>query len=166
MQQLRAQATEASGVPYSAVEEALSANLYNRLGWQTLCALSEDFYSRVYSDEQWFRAIFANTTREAAARNQREFLAQEFGGPALYRERKGHTAIIGRHGPYAVDARAAERWLQHMHAAVLTVIKDPEVQILMINYFKHMAWYIVFGKQLVNGMRTVGYYGKHTEGQL
>ncbi|KAI0562947.1 Globin/Protoglobin [Gracilaria domingensis] len=166
MQKLRKQATEQSGIPYSAVEEARSANLYEKLGWDKICALSNAFYTAVYNDEEWFRRLFANTTREAAMRNQREFLAQEFGGPPLYKERKGHTAILGRHGPYAVDGRAAERWLQHMSAAVHAVVEEEELQVIMMRYFGHMAWYIVFGKQLVNGMRTVGYYGKHTEGQV
>ncbi|CAN8073145.1 unnamed protein product [Agarophyton chilense] len=166
MQKLRDQAAQQSGVPYSAVEEARAANLYQTLGWDTICALSQAFYDGVYDDELWFRRLFANTTREAAVRNQREFLAQEFGGPPLYSQRKGHTAILGRHGPYAVDGRAAERWLQHMSAAVNSVVEEQQLQVLLMRYFRHMAWYIVFGKHLVNGMRTVGYYGKHTEGQV
>lgn len=165
MQDLRTKATEKSGVPFSAVKAARAADLYGRLGWETICALSTEFYDRVYTDEAWFRDIFANTTKEAAMRNQREFLAQEFGGPPLYRERKGHTAILGRHGPYRVNAVAAERWLTHMGGAVDTVVEDEECHGLLMDYFKHMAWYIVFGKELVNNQRTVGYFGKHMEGQ-
>lgn len=165
MQRLRAQAAEQSGIPYSVVEEVRKANLYQTLGWDAIKSISNAFYDHVYSDKEWFRSLFANTTREAAVRNQSEFLAQEFGGPMLYKQRKGHTAILGRHGPYGVDGRAAERWLQHMEHAVHKVVKEEHIRTLMMSYFKHMAWYIVYGKQLVNGMRTVGYYGKHKEGQ-
>lgn len=166
MRRLRTQAYNRSRVPYSAVEAARNGNLYERLGWDTFCRLAEDFYSRVFSDEDWFRDIFANATRDAAVRNQSEFLAQEFGGPQLYRERKGHTAILGRHGPYPLSERAAERWLEHMGGAVASVVVDAESRDLLMGYFNHMAWYIVYGHELVSGMRTVGYFGKHKEGEV
>lgn len=166
MKRLRTQAQERSGVAFSAVEQARNACLYERLGWDVICRLSDEFYQRVYSDEEWFRSIFANTTRAAASRNQREFLAQEFGGPTLYTDRKGHMAILGRHGPYPVDERAGERWLVHMEGAVNSVVMDEECRDLLLGYFRHMAWFVVYGQELVSGMRTVGYFGKHREGQV
>lgn len=166
MQQLRAQAFAASGEPYASVEAAQNACLYERLGQNTFFRLSEEFYDRVYSDEAWFRDIFSNSTRAQAVQNQREFLIQTFGGPPFYRDRKGHTALLGRHGPYNISDVAAERWLGHMHAAVHSVVEDEECRELLMGYFRHMAWFVVYGKELVSGMRTVGYYGKHHEGQV
>lgn len=165
MQELRVKSERQSGVPFSAVEQARQAKLYERLGEKTIFALSEQFYTRVYADEEWFRGIFANTTKEAAMRNQREFLVQEFGGPPLYRQRKGHTALLGRHAPYAVTHRAAERWLAHMESAIAQVVRDEECAVLLVRYFKHMASFVVFGREWVNPGRTVGYYGKHEEGE-
>jgi len=166
MQELRAQAAAKSGVPYAAVTAARDARLYERLGAEKLAAITEEFYTRVYEDEGWFRAIFANTTKEAAMRNQREFLAQEFGGPALYRARKGHTALLGRHAPYEIGHRAAERWVLLMEGAVAAVGVDGECFGLLMGYFRHMAAFVVFGRELVNPGRTVGYYGKHAEGEV
>lgn len=49
---------------------------------------------RVYEDEEeWFRSIFANSTKEEAIRNQYEFFVQRMGGPPLYSQRKGY--VIG-----------------------------------------------------------------------
>lgn len=166
MQRLHDLAEADSGTPYSAVTEARSANLYHLIGAGKLSALSTAFYTRVYADEPWFRAIFANTTRAAAEQNQRDFLAQEFGGPRAYEARKGHTALIGRHGPYTVDARAAQRWVALMFSAIDDVAINGQLKQLLRGYFSHMAYFIVHGKQLVSPMRTVGYYGKHTEGEV
>lgn len=165
MQKLKEQAEAQSGVPFSAVEQARQANIYQTLGADRLSSLSTAFYERVYADEAWFRSLFANTTKEAATRNQKEFLAQQFGGPADYQQRKGPAVLLARHGPYAVDARAAPRWLEHMFGAMRDVGIDGDVGRLMQRYFQHMAWFIVFGRLLVNPGRTVGYFAKHVEGQ-
>lgn len=167
MEQLRSQAEEASGVPWSAVEAARKGRLYDRIGGTKLLLLSENFYARVYADEPWFRDLFAATSQDAAIQHQQDFFAQEFGGPPLYHRRRGHTAILGRHAPYNIDARAARRWLQIMLLAIEdTNIDDEDCCQLLVNYFTHMAWYIVFGRKLLNGMRTVGYHNKHQEGHV
>lgn len=163
---LHAQAEAASGVSFAAVQLARESNLYERIGPAKLASMSAAFYERVYSDDPWFRGLFANTTRAAATRNQVEFLAQEFGGPRLYEQRKGATMLLGRHGPYAVDAKAAGRWLQHMQNSIEEVGFEGEEKSILLGYFKHMAWYVVYGRELLNPARTVGYYGKHREGDV
>lgn len=166
MQKLRKQAEEASGTPFSAVEAARNAHLYDRLGADKLHALSDAFYARVYADKDGLRKVFGNTTREAAARNQREFFTQEFGGPRLYEMRKGPTMLLGRHAPYAVDAAAAVLWLQHMRGALDDVKVHGECRVLLDGYFQHMASFVVLGRELVNPGRTIGYNGKHSVGNI
>lgn len=170
MQRLHAVCKAESGVPYSAVVAVRAGNLYARIGRDKLAELSDAFCERVYSSDEglrWFRGLFANTTREAATRNQREFFAQEFGGSRAYEERKGHTALLGRHGPYAIDERAGRQWLAFMMQAVDDVgIEDEECKQLLIGYMRHMSCYVVHGRKLVNGMRTVGYCGRHREGEV
>lgn len=166
MQKLRLLAERNSGDAYSEVEDARNANLYKQIGREKLASLSEAFYSRVYGDEGWFRRLFANTTREDAIRSQQEFLAQEFGGPREYEARKGYTALLGRHGPYAIDGKAAARWLELMMLAMADVEINGQDQRFLINYFHHMAYYVLHGCELVNSMRTVGYYKKHDQGEV
>lgn len=111
-------------------------------------------------------------TREAAERNQREYLSQIFGDPRkLYATRKGATAIIGRHAPYSIDRSGAETWLRLMvgrDGALREVHReglcDDESLDALVDYFQFHAYFIVHGRTLVNTGRTVGYYGKHTEG--
>lgn len=165
------EAASASGVSRERADAAksLKPSIFERHGEPFFAALATAFYSRVYGDAD-FRQLFANTTREAAERNQREFLQQEFGdGRALYKCRKGATALIGRHAPYPVFASGATVWLRYMEDALREVeavgLCSAEVRMALSDYFRFTAQYIVRGREFVNPARTVGYYGKHTEGQ-
>ncbi|GAQ77952.1 hemoglobin-like protein [Klebsormidium nitens] len=166
MQSLQEQASQKSGVPLDEAFQVDAVNLYERLGHQVFIDLSTNFYTRVYDDkETWFRDIFANSTREHATQNQYEFFIQRLGGPPLYSQRKGHPALIGRHGPYAVTERAAQRWLEHMDEALdETAGIDEDSRQRLRNFFRHTAYFLVAGKELVNRNRLVGYGGKHTGG--
>eukprot|EP00850_Spirogloea_muscicola_P001191 SM000004S15061 [mRNA] locus=s4:1055275:1056427:- [translate_table: standard] len=164
MKALQAQASERNGVAPSEAFTIDAVNLYERLGGAApFVALSTAFYDRVFADEEaWFRAIFASSTKEEAIRNQYEFFVQRMGGPPLYTQRKGHPALIGRHGPYTVTAMAAERWLSHMTAAFDSVPEiDADSRQRMLLFFRHTAYFLVAGKELVNRERMVGYAGKH-----
>jgi truncated hemoglobin YjbI len=164
-------AAASSGISRARAEKAttISPTLHSRLGDTFFAALAAAFYSRVYSDPS-FRLLFANTTRDEAERNQREYLAQTFGGPRAYAARKGVTAIIGRHAPYPVDAAGAGTWLRYMEEALDEGLErgtcDEECREMLADYFQFNAYFIVHGRALCNPGRTVGYYGKHREGEV
>jgi truncated hemoglobin YjbI len=167
---LHREAEVASGVDRARadVAKSLSPSIFERHGEKLFVALARAFYARVYADTS-FRALFANTTREAAERNQREFLMQEFGDERrLYERRKGATALIGRHAPYPVFAGGARVWLEMMEGALADVeeggLCDVEVRAALVQYFRFTAHYIVCGRELLNPGRTVGYYGRHEGG--
>lgn len=169
---LQIAAGAASGVGVDRAMRALQASpsLFCRLGEGFFRSLSSLFYERVYQDPI-LRELFSNTTREAAERNQREFLLQTFGDPTEpYRQRKGATAIIGRHAPYPVDENGAERWLGHMKQSLVEMreagVCDDECKEMLEDYFAFMAYYIVEGRKYLNPGRTVGYHGKHVAGQI
>lgn len=50
----------------------------------------------------------------------------------------GHPALIGRHRPFPVTHRAAERWLHHMQLALdETPDIDADSKVRMTNFFRH-----------------------------
>jgi Bacterial-like globin len=60
-----------------------------------------------------FRSIFASSTKEEAIANQVDFLTERLGGEPRYTARKGkHHRLIGRHAPYALTPRSADRWVE------------------------------------------------------
>lgn len=53
----------------------------------------------------------------------------------------GHPALIGRHRPFPVTHRAAERWLHHMQLALdETPEIDADSKVRMTNFFKHVLF--------------------------
>ncbi|XP_008445042.2 two-on-two hemoglobin-3 isoform X1 [Cucumis melo] len=140
MQSLQDKASEWSGVKREDAFAIDEVNLFQKLGLQTFVTLSTKFYNRVYDEEEeWFRSIFGNSKKEDAIQNQYEFFVQRMGGPPLYSQRKGHPALIGRHRPFPVTHRAAERWLHHMQLALdETPDIDADSKVRMINFFRHV----------------------------
>nr|XP_027082070.1 two-on-two hemoglobin-3-like isoform X2 [Coffea arabica] len=138
MQSLQEKAAEWSGVDAEDAFAIDGTNLYEKLGLQTFINLSTNFYERVYADEEeWFRSIFSKSKKEDAIQNQYEFFVQRMGGPPLYSQRKGHPALIGRHRPFPVTHRAAERWLNHMQQALdATSDIDLDSKTKMLNFFR------------------------------
>ena len=65
----------------------------------------------------------------------------------MYSQKKGkYTRLVGRHANYNIGPRAAERWVEHMEAAMKehAVIKtDDQARKALSNYFRYTAHYIV-----------------------
>ncbi|CAN1162074.1 Two-on-two hemoglobin-3 [Linum perenne] len=155
MQTLQQKASDWSGVDHADAFAIDETNLFNKLGLQTFIDLSTNFYNRVYDDEEeeWFRSIFANSKKEEAIQNQYEFFVQRMGGPPLYSQRKGHPALIGRHRPFPVTHRAAERWLHHMQNALDSTPEiDPESKVIMMNFLRQSSESSILKGSVSNSM--------------
>jgi truncated hemoglobin YjbI len=152
-QELQQRAFQASGVSY---EDSLKATtklhptLYERIGQEEgFERLSQIFYDRVFADKDatWFLNIFSSSTKQEAVDNQFRFFVQTFGGPDLYRQKKGqHTRLVGRHANYNITDRAADRWVQHMKDAMEehdNLKGDIEAKEALFLYFQYTAHYIV-----------------------
>eukprot|EP00162_Nutomonas_longa_P019960 comp3453_c0_seq1/m.1475 comp3453_c0_seq1/g.1475 ORF comp3453_c0_seq1/g.1475 comp3453_c0_seq1/m.1475 type:complete len:141 (+) comp3453_c0_seq1:24-446(+) len=129
-----------------------SANIYEMVGgFPAIERLSTNFYNRVFDDDdeeyyKIFTSMFINLDKANAIRNQAEFLTQRFGGPQLYSERKGHPALRMRHAPFAITEKAAQRWMEHMTAAVNEVFSGDEhdfVRRAMMEFFLDTAMMLV-----------------------
>jgi hemoglobin len=63
------------------------------------------------------------------------FLAQYWGGPTTYMERRGHPRLRMRHAPFQVGPAERDHWLMHMAAAVETVSPDEPTCERLMAYF-------------------------------
>lgn len=103
----------------------------------------------MFNDQEasWFLNIFSSSTKSEAVENQYRFFVQTFGGPDLYRQKKGkYTRLAGRHANYNIGTKAAKRWVEHMEAAIdeHPLLKDDEeAKEHMKKYFAYTAHYIV-----------------------
>lgn len=112
--ELQEQAFQASGVSVEESQHAVTIiqpSLYERLGENGFKELSTLFYTRVFDDREagWFLNIFSSSTKDEAIENQYRFFVQTFGGPDLYRQKKGkYTRLVGRHANYNIGNQAGE----------------------------------------------------------
>jgi hemoglobin len=71
------------------------------------------------------------------------FLAQYFGGPGTYSERRGHPRLRMRHLPFKIDTAARDAWLRHMRAAVEETALPEPARGVMLTYFAQVADFLV-----------------------
>jgi hemoglobin len=124
--------------------EERGSSVYERLGGdEVFWRIARAFYARVDRDEHVaFRSMFPSGLEEAI-RNQAEFLAQYFGGPAAYSARKGHPRLRMRHMNFAIDLDARNRWMAHMRGALEdAAIPSPERE-EMIRYFESASTFLM-----------------------
>ncbi|MFZ5629968.1 MAG: truncated hemoglobin family protein [Spirochaetota bacterium] len=136
-----------SGIARERAMRIDEVNLAERLGLETIRALSTEFYTRVFNDEQqWFRNIFRQSTIEEAIQNQMEFFFQRLGGEPLYSQRKGHPALIARHIKFNMSLKATERWVYHMQNALAAIPAiDADSRERMLDFFTHTAYFLHIG---------------------
>lgn len=144
---------------------SLTPPLLERIGGPDgMKTLSTHFYDRVFADKAhpWFLGIFATSTKQEAIDNQYRFLVQTFGGPELYKEKKGkYSRLVGRHANYSIGVSAAQRWIEHMEEAISehANLKGDEHELAreyLIMYFRFTAYYIVVASEFMRGDQLSG----------
>jgi len=149
--ELQEAAKRNSGVSYEESLEAINMtpSVYEQIGKEEgFLRLSELFYDRVFEDKElWFLNIFSSSTKAEAIDNQFRFFVQTFGGPELYKEKKGRfVRLAGRHANYNIGTNAANRWVEHIVAAIdehESLRENIETREQMKKYFAYTAHYIV-----------------------
>jgi hemoglobin len=71
------------------------------------------------------------------------FLAQYFGGPPHYSEKRGHPRLRMRHLPFAIGPRERDAWLAQMERAVDAIGIASPAREIMLNYFRDAADFLV-----------------------
>ena len=67
-----------------------------------------------------------NAAFEQAKVNSADFFIQICGGPAYFNQNRGAPRMIGRHAPFAIDAKARERWLE-LYRPLLEELREENV---------------------------------------
>jgi hemoglobin len=118
------------------------STVYEMIGGDaTFQRLVDLFYAKVEADDR-LRLLFPDDL-EPGKRWQFLFLVQFFGGPARYRQERGHPRLRMRHAPFAIDRKARDAWVAHMLAAIdETGIKEP-ARGIMRNYFENAAEHMI-----------------------
>lgn len=107
-------------------------------GEETFRRLVDAFYAGVAEDPVLL-SLYPEDDLEGAAERLRMFLAQYWGGPTTYSQRRGHPRLRMRHAPFAIDSRARDAWLSRMRSALESLDLPPAYAQTLWDYFTSAA---------------------------
>ncbi|HET9060528.1 MAG TPA: hypothetical protein VFN61_11450, partial [Acidimicrobiales bacterium] len=126
----------------SAPRPGAPKTMYDRLGGMEFFErLTDHFYDGVERDEV-LRALYPEDLAEPK-QNLCLFLAQYFGGPRAYNDRRGNPQLRARHLPFTIGNDERDRWLAHMTAAVHQLKVSPLDEAQILTYFRAAANHMV-----------------------
>ena len=108
-------------------------------GHDFFASLVANFYARV-ADDDVLRPMYPPGPLDAAQWRLRAFLEQYWGGPTDYSDQRGHPRLRMRHVGFHIDARARDRWLTHMRAALDEQGLPPEQDAVLWHYLQGAAF--------------------------
>jgi hemoglobin len=120
---------------------ARPSTLYERAGGDAFFeSLTRRFYEAVAGDQVLLRVYPSDPDRLEAARQHLEwFLIQHWGGPAIYRARRGEGRLVERHRRFAIGQEERDAWLHHMTEAVRAARLRPLDEMQMLSFFQATA---------------------------
>ncbi len=118
-------------------------SFYDEIGGSpTIAKIVDRFYEGVAADEV-LRPMYPEEDLGPAAERLTMFLAQYWGGPTTYSDRRGHPRLRMRHAPFAVTPAAAQRWLVHFRAGLDAANLTAEQDAQFWAYVTHAAQFMV-----------------------
>ena len=118
------------------------SDVYNRLGEEGLTRVVAAFYRRVPGDDV-LGPMYPPEDLAGAEERLRDFLIYRFGGPQRYIEQRGHPRLRARHGRFAIDQRARDRWMQLMTDALVDADVPPDVADVMRTFLDGIATFLM-----------------------
>lgn len=95
------------------------ATLYDQVGGQDFFDRLVDAFYRGIATDALLGPMYPDYPDFGPGKERLSmFLAQYFGGPPIYMEKRGHPRLRMRHASFHVGPQERDRWLTHMGAAV------------------------------------------------
>src|SRR4051794_41496665 len=117
-------------------------HIYAAIGEDGFRRLIAAFYRQVPSDDI-LGPMYPAQDLAGAEERLRDFLIGRFGGPQRYIEQRGHPRLRMRHGPFAVNEAARERWLQLMTNALDEAELPDDVRAFLTEFFEGVSAMLV-----------------------
>ena len=117
-------------------------NFYERVGgWSFFTDLINSFYGFVESDPI-LRPLYPENL-EPGKFWLLSFLAQYWGGPGLYSEKRGHPRLRQRHFMFPIGEKQRNAWFENMSKAVKSMeISESDTKEL-IDYFESTSTFLI-----------------------
>jgi hemoglobin len=121
------------------VEEA---DVYPAIGEEGFTRLVAAFYRQIPGDDI-LGPMYPAKDLSGAEERLRQFLMFRFGGSMEYVERRGHPRLRMRHGPFAIDQRARDRWMELMRKAMAEAALPEEAARVLEAFFNGTATFMI-----------------------
>jgi hemoglobin len=118
------------------------SEIYSVIGEDGFARLVSAFYRQVPGDDV-LGPMYPADDLAGAEERLRGFLIFRFGGPARYIEQRGHPRLRMRHGPFAIDQRARDRWISLMNAALDETRLPVEADRVLREFFDSTATFMI-----------------------
>jgi hemoglobin len=120
----------------------LENDVFGRIGEEGIARVVAAFYRRVPADDV-LGPMYPPGDLEGAEERLRDFLIYRFGGPQRYIEQRGHPRLRARHGRFAIDARARDRWMELMTEAMADAGVPADVETVMREFLGGIATFLM-----------------------
>jgi hemoglobin len=117
-------------------------DVYGQVGEPGIARVVAAFYRRVPNDDV-LGPMYPPEDLEGAEQRLRDFLIYRFGGPPRYIEARGHPRLRARHGRFAIDARARDRWMHLMTEALAEAGLPADVENVMRTFLDGIATFLM-----------------------
>lgn len=118
------------------------SEVYSTIGEDGFRRLVAAFYRQVPQDDI-LGLMYPAEDYAAAEQRLCDYLVYRFGGPQRYIEERGHPKLRMRHLPFAINAKARDRWMELMTKALKEVQFPEEAEALVFDFFDHMATFVI-----------------------
>jgi len=104
------------------------------MGEERIRKLISDHYDAIKESDIYFLFPQDAEEFEKAKIHSSDFIIQICGGPAYFNTNRGAPQMVGRHAPFAIDAKARERWLE-LYRPLIEELKEEGVTEQSLNSF-------------------------------
>ena len=104
------------------------------MGEESIRKLISDHYDAIKASDIYFLFPQDVDEFEAAKKHSSDFIIQICGGFPHFNQNRGAPQMVGRHAPFAIDAKARERWLE-LYRPLLEELKEQGITETSLNSF-------------------------------
>ncbi len=117
------------------------------VGEEGIRKLISDHYDAIKESDIYHLFPQDDAAFEQAKVNSADFFIQICSGPAYFNQNRGAPRMVGRHAPFAIDAKARERWLELYRPLVEELREKDVTETSLLSFWNYLN---IFSLWMIN----------------